>query len=412
MAKRRPPLNVWLYEMLVATITSQGPGQITLEYTVEALDTWPGNTPLLSCSLPLSSRAHRDAGLYFRGMLPEGRHLQALATMARVPTYDTFGILARFGRDVAGACVVGVEPPRDHPGTIEPYDHASLDDEVAGLEDRPLAIYDDSELSLPGLQNKLLLVATAKGWARPVGGRPSTHILKLEDPRFPGLVAHEADALRLARHLGLTSVDAHTQTIGGLPCLIVSRFDRLDRDGATMRIHQEDACQALSRDHEAARFKGKYEHAGGPGLRDVAGLLDRYAANPLDELEKLVRVVAFTVGIGNADAHGKNLALLHPGPGQVQLAPLYDTVPTVCWPSLPTRAAMSVNGRTDLPTITIADIAAEADRWRFAAASAAEAARATLSDLIHALDIVPVSPILEAQIRRACANMLADPGPE
>jgi hypothetical protein len=51
-------------------------------------------------------------------------------------------------------------------------------------------------------------------------------------------------------------------------------------------------------------------------------------------------VVTFTVAIRNADAPGKNLSLLHPAPGIVSLAPLYDTVPTVMWRKLPARAAM------------------------------------------------------------------------
>lgn len=97
---------------------------------------------------------------------------------------------------------------------------------MGGLEDRPLAIYDDSELSLAGLQHKLLLVATEDGWGRPVGGRPSTHILKLEDRRYPGMVTLEAACLRLARAIDLTTVDVSVERFSELDCLIVSRFDR------------------------------------------------------------------------------------------------------------------------------------------------------------------------------------------
>ncbi len=162
-----PPLGVWLYGHHVAQLISKRPGEVVCRYTEEALDTWPGGTPLLSCSLPLGPRPLKHAGLYFRGMLPEGQHLQAMAAAANVASYDTFGMLARFGRDVAGAAVIGPEPSEDRPGSVAPYSAEQLANEVAGLEDRPLAIYDDSELSLAGLQNKLLLVSTDEGWARP-----------------------------------------------------------------------------------------------------------------------------------------------------------------------------------------------------------------------------------------------------
>ncbi len=367
-------LGVWLYGRHVARLSSKRPGEVVCRYVEEALDTWPGGTPLLSCSLPLGPRPLKNAGLYFRGMLPEGQHLQAMAAAANVATYDTFGMLARFGRDVAGAAVIGLESPEDRPGSAVPYSPEALDDEVAGLEDRPLAIYDDSELSLAGLQNKLLLVATEEGWSRPVGGMPSTHMLKLEDRRHPGMVTMEAACLQLARVLGLTTVNAHVEQIAGLDCLIVSRFDRRVEAAGVQRIHQEDACQALGRDPEAARRKGKYEHAGGPSLREVAGLLDRHAIDPLSQLRQLVRAATYTVAIGNADAHGKNLSVVHPEPGHIVLAPLYDTVPTALWPTLPGRAAMSINGRRLLAEVGLGDVVEEARSWAFDGSVAREAA--------------------------------------
>jgi serine/threonine-protein kinase HipA len=404
---RRSALNVWLHGVCIATITSPGPGKITLTYTPEALDRWPGNTPLLSCSLPLASRPHKAAGVFFKGLLPEGHALQALAQRAGVATIDTFGLLERFGRDVAGACVIGHEGPADDPGSLDPYDPASLDDEVASLEDNPLAIHDDSSLSLPGLQNKLLLVATEHGWARPVGGRPSTHILKIEDRRYPGLVTLEADALRLARLVGLTTIDVQVETHAGIDCVVVSRYDRTDHDGTTVRIHQEDACQALGIDPDTARGHGKYEYAGGPSLRQVAGLLDTYAPDGITQLMTLARAVAFTVCIGNADAHGKNLALIHGLPDHAELAPLYDTVPTLCFPKLKTRAAMHVNERTDITEITLDDIVTEAVGWRLSRDAAEDAVRSTIADLVTAVDSTSITPALAELVRTRGRSLLS-----
>jgi len=251
---------------------------------------------------------------------------------------------------------------------VVPYDAASLADEVASMEDRSLGVHDDSELSIAGIQNKLLLIAQDGGWARPAGGAPSTHILKADHARHPGLIVAEAACMRLAGHLGLTSVEVDLENIAGVDCLIVSRFDRVRYDdGRVGRIHQEDACQALGCDPGAARGFAKYEHSGGPSLCQVSETLDTFAKDPLDELDRLVATVAFTVLVGNADAHGKNLAFLH-DEGYIRLAPLYDVVPTVLWPSLRSEPAMSIGPRvTTIGRITTADILGEVKTWTYTA---------------------------------------------
>jgi serine/threonine-protein kinase HipA len=283
-----------------------------------------------------------------------------------VPSNDIYSLLRRFGRDVAGALVIATEEPSERTPEAIPYTHDLLEQEVIDLPDRPLAIHDDSELSIAGLQDKLLLVRMPDGgWGRPAYGYPSSHILKVDDPLRPGLVAAEAECLKLAARAGLTNVEVELDTIAERPCLVVSRFDRrIDADETVRRIHQEDLCQALARSPNAARGRGKYQDAGGPSLREAADLLDRYAAKPQDQLDRLLAATTFTVLIGNADAHGKNLALLHSTPETVELAPLYDTVPTVLWPKLRKRGAMSIAGRWDLGSITVESLLDEAGAWR------------------------------------------------
>jgi serine/threonine-protein kinase HipA len=404
---RREPLGVWLYGVLVAELTSTRPGEVRCRYSTEALATWPLNTPLLSCSLPL--RADRQqAGLFFRGLLPEGRHLQALAAQANVATYDTLGLLARYGKDVAGAAVIAAEEPVAQVARVEAYSSAGLEEEVASLPDRPLGIHDDSDLSLAGLQDKLLLVDLGNGsWGRPVHGYPSTHILKVEDRRYPGMAEMEAACLGLAKAVGLTTVDATVQVIAAVPCLIVSRFDRSrGQTGQVARLHQEDACQALARDHEAAQGHGKYERAGGPSLLDVAGVLDRFGTDPVAELERLAQVVTFTVAIGNADAHGKNLGFVHTAPGSVSLAPLYDTVPTALWPNLRKTAAMMVNGQRDLGCVALEDIIAETGRWRLERERAERSSARTAEALRDAARALPLPEELKVAVAGHCERLL------
>jgi serine/threonine-protein kinase HipA len=377
-------LSVWLDGLKVAELRQRS-SAISCAYTEEALGSWPLNSPVISCSLPLSPRP-QDALPFFRGLLPEGRALQTLADQAGLATNDTYALLARYGRDVAGALVICEGEPQERQFGVAPYTRKALRAEIEGLGDHPLGSYDDSELSLAGLQDKLLLVQHGKGkWGRPLHGRPSTHILKVDDPRRAGLIDAEAECLLLARDAGLTDIDVELETYGDARCLIVSRFDRLVEGDEVRRIHQEDLCQALGIDPDAQKRRAKYEAAGGPSLKHAANLLDSYAQDSTSELDRLVAITTFTVLIGNADAHGKNLAFLHPNQERIELAPLYDTVPTALWPRLRREAAMSIGGQVVLSDVSLGDIVREAVIWRHEKARAEEVAVETINTLLTAI---------------------------
>lgn len=211
----------------------------------------------------------------------------------------------------------------------------------------------------------MLLVARPDGgWGRPRHGYPSTHILKVDDRFHHGLVRAEHACLSLARAAGLGAAGSQLLTVGDSDCIVVSGFDRdIDSDGTVVRVHQEDACQALGIDPDRWDRRGKYEAYGGPSFKQVAGLLDSWAQDSAAGLAGLLDHLVFTVTIGNADAHGKNIAFLHPQRGQIRLAPLYDTVPTTMWAQLRTTAAMTVAGKQSLSTLTIDDIVEEARSW-------------------------------------------------
>jgi len=377
MAKRK--LACWWDGVHVADFETDDRMGVRLRcrYTRAALERWPTSTPAVSCSLPVQAR-RTDASNFLRGVLPEGRHLQSLADRAGVATNDTYNLLARYGRDLAGALVITPEAtmPDVQPGRAEPYSDASLADEIAGLDENPLGVRDDSELSIAGLQNKVLLIRLPDGtWARPVHGSPSTHILKVDDPKHPGLILAEAACLTLAHAVGLANSQPTIVTLDDRDCIIVTRYDREVRDGRVVRVHQEDACQALDVNIDANRRRGKYEAYGGPSLAQIANQLDRHAADRVRELEQLVRQVVFMTLIGNADWHGKNVSLLHDLDGHIRLAPVYDTVPTMLWPKLRATAAMSIDSSNNFRAVTIDRIAAEAASWGLAAAAAGSSAR-------------------------------------
>jgi serine/threonine-protein kinase HipA len=353
-----------MHGVRVAELIARGPGAVQCRYTPAAREVCPDGTPLISCSLPVGPRL-ADAGVFCAGLLPDPEHRAKVAAVHGVAPTDTFSLLERLGRDLPGAVVISHDDPAKHAMSAEPYGGDSLAEDVARLAEQPLGVRADSELSIGGRSDKLLLVQLPDGsWGRPVGGHPSTHVLKLEDPRFPGRAAAEAACLTMARELGLTWLDVELVTVAERPSLFMPRFDRtVDADGVIGRLHAEDACQALGKDPEASRGRGLYEATGGPGLGAVAALLAAHAEEPERELVKLVGAMTFTVVTGNADAHGRNLGLLHPRPGVLALAPLYGTVPTTLWSTARTDAAMSVAGRWALKSITLDDLEAEGAAW-------------------------------------------------
>ena len=414
MARSRTA-RVWLHGEPIGQITSTSRRGSALRFTydTDVLSRYPLNLPLLSCSLPTGSRS-MDARAFFAGLLPEGDHRRSLASRAGVLDTDVFALLLSYGQDVAGAVVVGDVVAARPYADAYPYLNSALDNEVSALAERarPLAVYDDSELSIAGLQDKMLLVALESGgWARPVHGFPSTHILKVDDRAHRGLVVAEHTCLEIARAAQLPAAESQLAVCGELDALIVTRFDREPATEALpRRIHQEDSCQALGIDLEASVGRAKYERHGGPRLRHVAALLDAWG-DPQSRYDLLDQVV-FTVLIGNGDAHGKNISVLHPAADEIVLAPLYDTVPTALWPALRTWAAMSVGGATELPQIDLVDIVREATTWGLSESSARARAVATIERVRRACTTVdlPDAPIAEAAVRLVnvnCARLLA-----
>jgi serine/threonine-protein kinase HipA len=173
--------------------------------------------------------------------------------------------------------------------------------------------------------------------ALPLDETPSTHILKPEPARFPGLVANEAWCMGLARDVGLRVAECHRRIIGKTPCLIVKRYDRAaGPDGRVQRLHQEDFCQALG--FSASR---KYQQEGGPSLKDCFGLIREWSSVPVIDIPDFLDGVIFAALTGNADAHGKNFSFLYSG-RERRLAPLYDQVSTLAWPELSKHFSMKV----------------------------------------------------------------------
>jgi serine/threonine-protein kinase HipA len=208
-------------------------------------------------------------------------------------------------------------------------------------------------LSLAGAQVKLPVVidSTAVGATRmalPLGDTPSTHILKPEPLRFPGLAENEAWCMALARRIGLDAAEAWAERIGNVPCLISKRYDRVQgaSDGIVRRLHQEDFCQALG--YPSSR---KYQQEGGPSLRECFQMIRDWSTIPVLDVRHMLDAVIFAAVTGNADAHGKNHSFLYAQDTR-RMAPLYDQVCTLAWPELSTTLSMKIGSAATLTEVS------------------------------------------------------------
>lgn len=408
----RPALDVWLYGTLVGRLSEAKAAKLRLEFTVEAEDRFRPGSLVLSLSMPLDTSRSPKSNVvraFFAGLLPEGDAHDTIADEFAVARNDHFGLLGAIGRECAGAVILqpAGSPPPGSAGHLELLGEGDLESLVAGLREHPLGADPnmDIRVSGTGVQEKLLLARTADGrWGRPVGGAPSTHILKPQDMRLDGYAAAEDFCLRLARAIGLTDVDSRVVEVAGRPVVVVSRYDRqFNAAGGVERIHQEDVCQALAVD--PASGGDKYQDRGGPSLKDFAATLDRFAQP--EELSKLLALTTLNVAIGNADAHAKNLSVLHPADGSIRLAPAYDLTPTTFYKNVPTsrgpkdlsdKLAMWVNHKQSIHKVTVEDLVSEAATWGQPAAVARAAIEATLAGMVANLDAAASATAVPAAI--------------
>jgi serine/threonine-protein kinase HipA len=347
-------LIVYLNAERVGSLEQDDSGLLQFSYD----QTWlqKSNAMPLSRSLPLQSEVFpgRKARPFFAGILPEEGPRKRIAEILGISDTNDFAMLERIGGECAGAVSLLPEGavPTDqkhtrHPELTEP----ELRQLIAELPSRPLmAGAHGLRLSLAGAQDKLPVIAHSSGICLPLGDTPSTHILKPEPDRFPGLATNEVFCMTLARAVGLITPNTEYRPIGKKPCILVTRYDRAtDEDGSTTRLHQEDFCQALGFPPER-----KYQAEGGATLGDCISLLRNWSTAPVLDIPNFIHGLIFNVLIGNADAHGKNYSLLYSG-GERRLSPYYDLVSTLAWPDLSKNFAMKIGGCKSVNAFTIGD---------------------------------------------------------
>jgi len=337
-------LDVYLRQNLIGQLIQDEHGEMAFAYAANWLDT-AGAIPL-SHSLPLRKERfnrHECRG-FFAGVLPEQGKRETIARNLGISARNDFAMLEKIGGECAGAVTFmpagETLPDRNYHYRL--LTSQALADILKMLPRRPLmAGADGIRLSLAGAQDKIAVHVSNGQISMPLGGAPSTHIIKPAIENFAGIVFNEAFCLKLAHAVGMHTADAEVGRVEGIDYLIIERYDRTmvkeSPEGAEYleRLHQEDFCQALGipPDH-------KYQNEGGPSLKQCFALLRELSSVPVIDIQRLLDAVIFNFLIGNHDAHGKNFSLLYAT--ETRLAPLYDVLSTAYYPELDKKMAMKI----------------------------------------------------------------------
>lgn len=278
-------------------------------------------------------RAFRGAPLpnFFRNLLPEGalrKIVEARLGPSAVPEYS---MLLRLGAELPGAIRIASDELDPEP--------------ISEEEKRNRPANDPFRFALTGVQPKLALHGDGERLTVPLEGQGGHWIAKFGTSNYRNLVENEFTLLAWAKECGLHVPDHHilsARDIANLPeefesdqtVLIVRRFDR-DADGG--RVHQEDFAQIFDVAPEDKYVKDFPSY----GLLHygTVGVVVFALCGENDYREYLRRLV-FMVLSGNADAHLKNWALIYPDGLHANLAPAYDLVGTIAYPSLRSEPAM------------------------------------------------------------------------
>lgn len=321
----------------------------------------------LSPALPRTQVTHPDGATsrpvqwYFDNLLPEEQLRDLIEREAGIAGHDAFALLTYLGAESAGALTL-LPPGQPEPASdgVRPLPDAALSDRIRALPRTSLTQAALKRMSLAGAQHKLLVVYEPgqDRLSEPVGGTPSTHLLKPDHPdrqAYPHSVANEYFAMSLAARVGL-QVPAVWRRYVPQPVYLVERFDRLpSRDGRVVRRHIIDACQLLNRSYQ---FKYR---ASLDDLQQVIALCRQKLATR----QRLWRWLVFNALVGNHDNHLKNLSFTVSAQG-IDLAPHYDLLSTAAyhtqamageaanWPYPP--LAIALGSATSFHTLTRASL--------------------------------------------------------
>ncbi|MBC8024544.1 MAG: type II toxin-antitoxin system HipA family toxin [Steroidobacteraceae bacterium] len=347
MARDNRELSVWTNGVRVGTWRWPARKATEFEYD-EAWMSRDDARPLsLSLPLPAESIPHTGTSVeaWFDNLLPDSENIrkriqERFQTKSRTP----FDLLSAVGRDCVGA--IQLLPIDEEPSSVETIEAISLsdrqiEDDLAAVVSPKTFGVDATEfrISIAGAQEKTAFLKKNGKWCRPLGSTPTTHIFKLP----LGLVANgQADmstsvenewlSARIAAQFGLPIANCEIEQFGAQKVLVVERFDRVLHSSGKfwLRLMQEDMCQATG----LPNFK-KYQSDGGPGVVEIARILDASVERKAD-LEALFKSQILFYLLAAPDGHAKNFSIRVLPRGAYRSTPLYDVLSA--WPVIGSRA--------------------------------------------------------------------------
>lgn len=254
------PLRVLLNNRLVGYLLKESSGAILFRYDASWLE-WDQAVPV-SLSLPLREDAYKGAPVaaVFENLLPDSELLRRrVAEKVGAGGTDSFSLLSRIGRDCVGALqfISNDEEVADTGTGIsgEAISDKAIGNLLRNLTMSPLGLDRDQEfrISVAGAQEKTALLFHEDKWWKPHGATPTTHLFKPQIGALPNgidlsnSIENEYYCLKLMAAFGLPVNNAKIKVFGKTKALVIERFDRKwTKDGRSLRIPQEDFCQALS----------------------------------------------------------------------------------------------------------------------------------------------------------------------
>lgn len=183
--------------------------------------------------------------------------------------------------------------------------------------------------SIGGARPKFTLLYKGELWIAKLPSRKDSIYL-------PAMPLRECAALDLAARCGIEVPEHHLVDAGGVPALLVRRFDRRARE----RLPYASARTVAWSNPEVMRYSYMASYTG------ISQELARWIRNPAEDRRSLYERIVFNAATGNGDDHDANhgLVLDRPECGY-RLAPLFDPVASTDLPARDLAMAFGDDGR-------------------------------------------------------------------
>ncbi len=346
-------LQVKLNDLHIGVVSIEGKDEVyRFEYTDEWKESGYEISPHLTFDKTISSGVIKR---FLENLLPEGKGLDDLTSFTHISKNNIFGLIQAMGFETSGALSFG-RTHKDTTPLFRPITEKELTQRIDEIESKSIIIWDKKQrLSLAGVQEKLPVLLKDGELGLADGSLSSTHILKFQTKRNENIVVNEYFCMSLAKEAGLMVAEVSLKKYGTHPVLMVERFDRVIGKDTVKRLHIIDGCQMLDLPSSC-----KYERNFGSG-RDVKNIREGASFSRLFETSELCEVPAtaklklldwaiYTLIIGNADAHGKNISFFVNRSG-ITVAPYYDMLSIIMHEGVDHELAMAYGDEFDADKI-------------------------------------------------------------